>query len=80
MNAIQDREELLRSVKQRDPRFDERCNRVLIAFAEYQNGFSVDQKCLKCGEIIVVKGLGQPICAWEIDCRCHECKSAFRGL
>lgn len=80
MSKVQDREELLNSIKQHDPRFEEKVNRILIALGEYQNGFSVDQTCLKCGELMIVTGLGQPVCAWGIDCPCHECKDTFRGL
>jgi hypothetical protein len=80
MNDIQDREKLLHSIKDHDSRFDQRGNRVLIALREYQNDFPVDQTCLKCGEIIAVTGLGSPVCAWGTDCKCHECKSTFRGL
>ena len=80
MSTVQDRDNLLQSIKQQDLRFDERCNRVFIALAEYQNGFPLDRACLRCEAIIALTGVGDPVCAWKIDCECHECKSTFRGL
>ncbi|MEK7951493.1 hypothetical protein [Luteolibacter soli] len=78
---MDERAELLAKIKTPDERFDERGNRVLIALAEFQNGFPVDQLCVTCGGLIVVKGLGEPfVCAWSIDCPCHECQADFRGL
>ena len=76
---MDERAELLAKIKTPDPRFEDRVNRVLIALAEYQNGFPVDQSCVACGGLIVVTGHGE-FRVWDIDCPCHECRTTSRGL
>ena len=52
-----------------------------IALAEFQNGLSVDQVCLRCGKPFQVAGLPRGVLdphAWVIVCGCGE--QVVRGL